>query len=95
MCHTGFRKKHSFAWYTAAWRTQDWKQYKKIFQKQWSNFNICFEGMQAQNQLKNTLLDVLKKQDILSTLVTLNEVKNVETKLQKKQQQQRHETTHN
>ena len=51
--------------------------------------------MQPQNQLKNTLLDVLKKQDILSTLVTLNEVKNVETKLQKKQQQQRHETTHN
>ena len=50
--------------------------------------------MQPQNQLKNTLLDVLKKQDILSTLVTLNEVKNVETKLQKKQQQ-RHETTHN
>ena len=37
--------------------------------------------MQAQNQLKNTLLDVFKKQDILSTLVTLNEVKNVETKL--------------
>ena len=41
------------------------KTVQKFFQKQQSNFNIGFQGMQVQSQLQ-TLLDLLKKRPFLA-----------------------------
>ena len=40
-----------------------------------------YEAMQVQSQLKNTLLDVLKRKTIFIILFTLKAAKNVETRL--------------